>query len=308
MLSKKLKNEKEWIKFTRSKDFPIDIPTKPDRKYKNKGWKGIGDWLGTGRVSNKYANYLGYDEANSFVLKQNFKSINDWNKFKRSDNFPKNIPKNPKKIYEGKGWIGYEKFLGIKIHTNKTYLPYDEAEKFVKSLGLKNQKEWKDYYKKNKPEGIPGNPAGVYKEKGWKGLGEWLGTGRVALIGRTYVSFNTAKKIVQKEKLKSVKEWSHYSKNKRPNNIPGNPPKKYKDQWKGWDDFLGTGKISPNNRNFVSFDEAKKYAKKNNIKSQIEWSRIGKNGLRPNNIPGNPSKKYKDQWKGWDDFLGKEKK
>ena len=40
----------------------------------------------------------------------------------------------------------------------------------------------------------------------------------------------------------------------------------------------------------------------------MERSKIGKKGLRPDNIPGSPQKKYKDQWKGWADFLGKEKK
>ena len=308
VLSKNLKNEREWVKFTRSKDFPINIPTKPARKYKNKGWNGIGDWLGTGRISNKYADYLDYKEANLVALKQNFKTVSEWNNFTKSNIFPKNLPRNPKKIYEGKGWKGYEKFLGIEIHINKSYLSYEEAEAFVNSLGLKNQKEWNNYYKLNKPKGIPGNPRGIYKNNGWEGIGKWLGTRKVSNANRNYLSFKNAKKIVQNEKLQSVKEWNYYSKNKRPNNIPGNPPKKYKKQWKGWDDFLGTGKKSPKNRMYVSFKEAKKYAKKNKINSQIEWSNIGKKGLRPENIPGSPQKKYKDQWKGWADFLGKEKK
>ena len=39
--------------------------------------------------------------------------------------------------------------------------------------------------------------------------------------------------------MKTTNDWKKYSKNKRPLNIPSNPDKKYKGEWKGWADFLG---------------------------------------------------------------------
>jgi hypothetical protein len=43
---------------------------------------------------------------------------------------------------------------------------------------FKNQKEWRDYCKSGqKPEDIPSNPDKTYKQEGWKGFGDWLGTG-----------------------------------------------------------------------------------------------------------------------------------
>ena len=53
---------------------------------------------------------------------------------------------------------------------------------FVHGLGLKNFKEWKKYYngelsvKGIKPEDIPATPNRVYKDQGWIGYGDWLGT------------------------------------------------------------------------------------------------------------------------------------
>ena len=46
---------------------------------------------------------------------------------------------------------------------------------------------------------------------------------------------------------------------------------------------------------------------KNNIKSSVDWiNHIRKMKTNfPLDIPKKPSITYKDQWKGWEDFLGK---
>ena len=44
--SQKLKNEVEWDRYCKSGKKPVDIPTHPDRTYKNSGWAGWGTWLG----------------------------------------------------------------------------------------------------------------------------------------------------------------------------------------------------------------------------------------------------------------------
>lgn len=49
-----LKSQPEWSRYCKSGQKPDDIPTRPDKTYKNKGWdptKDYGDWLGTGNVS-----------------------------------------------------------------------------------------------------------------------------------------------------------------------------------------------------------------------------------------------------------------
>jgi len=63
--------------------------------------------------------------------------------------------------------------------------PFAAARKFVHSLKLESQTEWVLYCKgkiprlekKPKPDDIPASPRKTYKDKGWIGMGDWLGTG-----------------------------------------------------------------------------------------------------------------------------------
>jgi hypothetical protein len=48
--SLKLKSQAEWVKYRKSGHKPSDIPSNPNRTYKNE-WQGFGDWLGTGTIA-----------------------------------------------------------------------------------------------------------------------------------------------------------------------------------------------------------------------------------------------------------------
>jgi hypothetical protein len=95
----------------------------------------------------------------------------------------------------------------------------------------------------NKPSYIPHNPAKTYS-KDWISYGDWLGTGRKALV-KTFIPFEEGKAFAIKLKFKTVKEWHLYCKSdKKPSYIPSNPERVYKD--KGWicfGDWLGNGKL-----------------------------------------------------------------
>ena len=87
-----------------------------------------------------------------------------------------------------------------------------------------------------------------------------------------------------------------------PLNIPQSVDIIYKDRgWKNWDDFLGTSK-------FIPFNEAKKYASSLAINGWNQWNKYFKKNKRPNGIPAKPFNTYKNEWKGWPDFLGKKTK
>ena len=52
----KLKSDAEWRAFCKGEmprlgRLPADIPASPSRTYADKGWKGMGDWLGTGNIA-----------------------------------------------------------------------------------------------------------------------------------------------------------------------------------------------------------------------------------------------------------------
>lgn len=70
---------------------------------------------------------------------------------------------------------------------------------------------------------------------------------------------------------------------------------------------MGTGVISNRYKKFTSFEKAKSYVKPFNLNSQTAWYKLTKNKNFPKNIPKYPPNTYKDQWKGWPDFLGKKK-
>jgi len=60
------------------------------------------------------------------------------------------------------------------------------------------------------------------------------------------------------------------------------------------------------------FKEARAYVQKLNLKSSTQWNLYCKNKLegfkeKPKDIPSNPNHKYKDEYKGMSDWLGKKK-
>ena len=73
--------------------------------YKNNGWKGWGDFLGTGRVANQTLakNYLPLEkaeiEARELAKKYNLRTQEDWLKAHREGKIPKHLPRNPWQVY-----------------------------------------------------------------------------------------------------------------------------------------------------------------------------------------------------------------
>jgi len=80
----------------------------------------------------------------------------------------------------------------------KQFRSFKDARKFVHTLNLKNQKDWRKYTKSEiKPDNIPVDPSKTYKNKGWISQGDWLGTGNVAPQKRKFLSFNGSRTFVR---------------------------------------------------------------------------------------------------------------
>ncbi len=89
---------------------------------------------------------------------------------------------------------------------------------------------------------VRATPAKVYRDKGWSGMGDWLGTGTVAPKDGAYWPFKKARAYVHRLGLKSASEWFDCSKSERPPNIPSAPHQVYGDKgWKGNPHWLGYG-------------------------------------------------------------------
>ena len=240
-----IKSQKEWLIFCQSGNKPENIPAKPQRTYLNKGWKGFGDWLGTGRIADRNKTYLDFESAKKIVSKLNLKSKKEWLIYCKSGNKPNDIPADPGKVYKNNGWKGFGDWLGTGriADQNKMYLDFEKAKLLVYKLNLKSEKEWRAFCKTDKLDTLlPKTPSQVYKNKGWSGFGDWLGTGnkKVGLIN--YLSFEDSKKIIKDLNIipKTEKGWRRICKEgKRPSNIPYSVSVFYKSEWKGWADFLG---------------------------------------------------------------------
>jgi hypothetical protein len=94
------------------------------------------------------------------------------------------------------------------------------------------------------------------------------------VIKKVYQSFEKARIYAHSLKLKNMVEWQKLSKNKSmPEDVPSNPARYYKTQWKGWGDFLGTGNISKviQKRSYRSFNKARKFARSLKLKTTKGW-------------------------------------
>ena len=171
----------------------------------------------------------------------------------------------------------------------------------MRRLGLKSRDEWRDYCKSGKkPADIPAYPNSIYADTGWAGMGDWLGTGRVANQLLRYRPFKKARAFVRSLGLKSQTEWHDYCKSgKKPADIPANPNNVYaNDGWAGWGDWLGTGRVL-RLRDYRPFKKARAFVRGLGLKSRAEWHDYCKSGKKPADIPANPVRAYaNDGWAG----------
>jgi superfamily II DNA or RNA helicase len=262
-----LNSSSEWKSFCKGQMpgrgcLPPDMPCNVNRTYAKAGWKGWGDWLGTGNLASRKRKYRSFKEAQSFARGLKLKSRAEWisfcnGKIPHLGKLPVDVPAKPNRVYGGICWEGWGDWLGtgtIATHLRE-YLPFEKARSFAWGLKLKSHCEWKRYCKKEMihlgelPENIPANPSASYKNLGWKGWGDWLGTGTIATRLRKYRPYEDAKAFVSSLDLKSHLEWIAFCKGKRPilgklpPNIPADPHTVYLEKgWKGWGDWLGTGR------------------------------------------------------------------
>jgi len=178
----KLNTMAEWRAFARSAQCPADIPLSPDNIYAGKGWKGFADWLEEGRIGGQRQAYRPFKDARRFSRQLKLKSYAEWRAFCRGKmpskgRRPKDIPADADRIYADKGWQNFGDWLGTgNIWTrDRHFRQFDEARTYVRTLGLKNDEEWRAFSKTSRPADIPAEPRVIYAGKGWKGLDDWLG-------------------------------------------------------------------------------------------------------------------------------------
>ena len=258
-----------------------------------------------------FGNWRSYEETKKYAQSLKLKNSKEWYIRNKLKDFPRDIPKAPEIVYKKNKWRGWGEFLGtgnISFRGKRT-ANYEEAKKYARNLKLKSSYEW---WAHTKSKAFPSNiPVAINRHKNFEGFGVFLGTGFIANQKRKIKDYKNAKKYAQSLKLKNHTEWLKHSKSKKfPKDLPVNPDRTYlkSKEWESWGEFLGTGNIADRFKNFRTYKEAKKYAQSFSFKNRNEWFQNTKTKTFPKDIPVVPRSKYKKQWKGWDDFLGKKKK
>lgn len=252
-----LQSTNEFTRWAAGKDpvrgpRPVGFPSNPHQAYSE--WRGIAAFLGTDRVAGYKRRFLAYEKARAFVVRLELQGHAEWTQYAAGEmpwlgTRPENIPSNPDIVYRDAGWCGIRHWLGTggPVETGRTRMvPYEEAKKFAQQLGIAGLTEWRRYANGDiphlppRPASIPSSPQVTYRKRGWKGWGDFLGTGNAANFAREFLSYREARAHMRPHKLEGMLAWRAWCRaGKRPANIPGNPEKTYSTEWRGWADFLG---------------------------------------------------------------------
>jgi len=178
--------KEEWELFVEGKfpgrePLPENMPGNPDRIYRFVGWKSWKDWLVNPEKQIEYADYY---RAREFVRSCRIPDKDNWRGFIEDNSritgeYNLVLPLRPHLEYADSGWIDWEDWLGTDIG----YRDFMSTRKFVHSLKLRNKTEWFDFcrgrliHKPRKAKNIYTYPDLAFKDDGWKGWGDWLGTG-----------------------------------------------------------------------------------------------------------------------------------
>lgn len=206
--------------------------------------------------------------------------------------------------------ISYEHFHNV-INTRiwadvgkANWRPFEEAKEFVHTQNISSETNWRIWSKSvSKPADIPADPYAVYSQ--WISWGDWLGTFSRSKKD-SWAEFEVARSFVRSLNLNSRSEWDDYYEN---NTLPLAIPKTFwvvykEDGFKSVQDFLGSQYAHANDRKWMSFKEAKRFVRTLNFKSQDEYKEYIKSPNSPKNLPSNPHKTYKKDWKSYPDFMG----
>src|SRR5436305_2913802 len=181
-------------------------------------------------------------------------------------------------------------------HNDCKCRPFGEARAIVHRLGFSGRSQWRLYCRSGeRPRDIPSAPERVYCGE-FQGWGDWLGTGTIAPFNREYRSFTEARAFVHTLHLKNREEWQTYCQSReKPIDIPSDPRRVYKREFKGMGDWLGTGYIANQHRVYCPFNEARAFVHTLHLKNGEEWRAYCQLGEKPEDIPSDPGHDYGDR-------------
>ena len=129
---------------------------------------------------------------------------------------------------------------------------------------------------------------------------------------KRYLSYEIARAVAISFQCRSANEYWDWHDAHRPNNIPKNPYKVYK-EWVSWQEFLNTNNHFPAkgetlDKVYRPYWEAVRWAQRlgyeHNLSKEVDWKFYTEENEIPDDIPINPRYTYRDEWKGWKAWFG----
>lgn len=196
----------------------------------------------------------------------------------------KRLPANPYRVYV-KEWKGWHHFLnGFE---KEQYKNINDASIGARNLGLTTKESYqKGYF--HDPR-LPSHPNEKYYVE-WRGWRRFLGGVEKNLYPTILLASESARKLGCKSKE------DYYERRLVDKRLPSNPNEKYSSEWRGWKDFLGSVSF------YENYQEASLAAQKLGAKNSTDYLSCRVADLR---LPRSPNIKYKRDWGGWKEFLGK---
>lgn len=250
--------------------------------------------------------FVTYKESQAFAIENNIQSSSEWRKFRKSEVYPK----YPENTYKNE-WTTWGDFLcnGRIADNLKIFLSYEEAKLFLSTLNLSSSREYKKWWRKEKPNNLPSNAENTYKKQNvWVSWEDFLSFDRKDVIfnqcSERWMPFDKLKELIYPLNFSNKKEFKKWQAECGFVNIPSCPEYVYKNLglWNGWNDFLGTAKRI--GIDFKSYEDAKTYLRQYSFKSFSEYREWHKNNTHIN-IPANPEQYYKKcgTWVSMSDYL-----
>lgn len=125
-------------------------------------------------------NFVTYQESQTFAIENNIQSSSEWRKFRKSEMYPQ----YPENAYKDE-WTTWGDFLcnGRVADNLKVYLSYEDAKLFLSTLNLSSSREYKEWWRKEKPNNLPSNAENIYKKQNvWISWEDFLSFNRKDVI------------------------------------------------------------------------------------------------------------------------------
>ncbi len=249
-----------------------------------------------------------FEAARQWARESGIKSSPEWGEFSKKGLLPPDVPSNPNIVYS-KDFQGWGDWLntGRVSRMGTQWRSFEAARQWAREeSGIKSSSAWIESSKKGLlPPDVPSNPNVVYS-KDFQSWGDWLNTGRVSRMGTQWRSFEAARQWARESGIESLYAWRNASKTGLlPPDIPSSPDSVYSEEFRGWKDWLGTGRVSRMGTQWRPFEVARQWARESGIESSYAWRKASKEGLLPPDIPSSPESVYSEEFRGWKDWLGK---